>query len=152
MVAKTKERKRTRAAPRREVKARPIQVDQGGACRRKRFHRRLKRVQHRLGRRDERVESPQPYACHAEPCALEAVFVHELGVVGGDVRGTSLARSLPAQRHATRCWVAPVQAAALNDTQRCCRIRYPPSGRTPRPLLARAWPYARAPGNPAPPL
>ena len=79
-----------------EIETRRIQVNHRGACRRELPHGSLKRVQDRLRRRDERVESAQPHTRHAELCSLQPMRVHELRVVRRDIRGTGLARSLPA--------------------------------------------------------
>src|SRR5207245_9851527 len=109
-----------------EVEARCIQIDYSRACVLKGLHGFFEGVQHRLRCRDIWVESAQPYARHAELSALQPVRVHELRVVGGNIRGTCLARSLPAQRDATRCGIAPVGGEALDDTQCCCRVGYRP--------------------------
>src|SRR5437660_223853 len=77
----------------------------------------LKCVQHRRWCRNKRIESVQSYAGYADSRAAQPIAVDELGVVSRDVPGTVSARTLPSQRDAASCRVAPIKAAALDDAQ-----------------------------------
>src|SRR5713226_9801558 len=91
---------------------------------------------------------PNPTRVTPSLAPWRAVRVHELAVVRGDVLGTGLARSLPAQRDAARRRIASVEAAALDDAQRRCRIGHRPSMGTDRVLRVRDGHDAGAAGEP----
>ena len=68
------------------------------------------------------VESVQACSSDAKSRALEAVRIQELGIIGRNICGTSLARVLPSQRHAIGGGIAPVERAALNHSERRCTV------------------------------
>src|SRR5438067_1239477 len=79
--------------------------------------------------------------------ALEAVRIDELRVIGGDVRGARLARSLPAERHAAGGRIAMIRGTALRHAQRHGTVGHFAAVRTDRVLRVRDRHYASAAGE-----